>query len=751
MKTAAVLAIAACGTVLCAVGAGEPPQARDRGAQGAGWPVLRTYEGKHLRRVRMPLGGIGTGTVSLSGNGALVDWELRNHPDKGFTPTYGNWAPSFAIRCEDAKGAVRARLLEGPIPEEDYEGAFGSWVQNHGYPRFAKAVFKAAYPLVQVALTDPGMPVAATIEAMNPLVRGDSDASGIPAALLRWRLTNLTDGELKVSVCGTVLRIDGGEIVLEAADGAGAVTRAADVRCRGWNSALDLFWRRFVAQGDVADTPKDDKVADKRTGVQQTCVATALGPRETRTVTFALAWRFPKRMNWEKWDGKAPQFEVGNWYATRYPTAEAAAKRLIGELGRLEGETVGFVRGVIAAKAPDVVKEAALFNLSTLRTETCFRTADGHFYGWEGCGDRKGSCYGSCTHVWGYEHALVDLWPDLAKDMCELQFGPALFENGRMVFRIDLPIDRAKAEYCIAAADGQMQCIVKAYECWRKTGDDGWMRRLWPNVRKALEFCWTKGGWDADCDGVMEGCQHNTMDVEYFGPNPQMEFLYLAALKASAAMADGAGEGAFAEKCRGLFARGSKWTEENLFNGDYYEHIVRPPKGEIAEGIRHGSMGARDLSDPDFQLAAGCLVDQLVGDYAARTAGLGPVADEAHARKALDTILLRNRRGPDDDGFNPMRDFALAGETSLRMAWYPADRLPRAPFPYYRETMTGFEYVVAANLAQRGDFAAAERVVKDIRDRYDGLKRNPFDEAECGHHYARALAAWSVLRAWEQK
>ena len=82
------------------------------------------------------------------------------------------------------------------------------------------------------------------------------------------------------------------------------------------------------------------------------------------------------------------------------------------------------------------------------------------------------------------------------------------------------------------------------------------------------------------------------------------------------------------------------------------------------------------------------------------------------------------------------------------MAWYPEGTMPKKPFPYYGENMTGFEYVVAASLAQRGEFDAAEKVVRDIRSRYDGRKRNPFDEAECGHHYVRALAAWSVLKAF---
>ncbi len=56
---------------------------------------------------------------------------------------------------------------------------------------------------------------------------------------------------------------------------------------------------------------------------------------------------------------------------------------------------------------------------------------------------------------------------------------------------------------------------MKAYREWQLSGDDAAMKALWPHVRRSLEFCWIPGGWDADKDGVMEGAQHNTMDVEY--------------------------------------------------------------------------------------------------------------------------------------------------------------------------------------------------------------------------------------------
>ena len=734
------------------------------------WPVLKTYSGEHLRRIKMPIGGIGTGTISLAGNGGLVDWEIRNSPDKGFTPTSGRTEASsgFWIRTETPGGKVLARLLEGPIDAEHYEGGEGASALNHGFPRFSRGVFKAAYPLAQVELTDPAVPAKATLEAMNPLVPGDSDASGIPAVLLRWRIANTTDVPLKVSLYGYLANAAGGELVRAQVSGTGCrgvmvgsrdadpvdttrgqtVLMAVDepgldlsttVRLadQGWMVRMDRIWKSFVATGRAEDLV--DPTSAEELSSAALAVSFELRAHEERRVPFVIAWRFPHRYGWTRNGYRServmgpfdPANDLGNRYATRYATALAAAEALFSGLPELESKTVDFVRGVCTSGAPDVVKEAALFNLSTLRSETCFRTKDGNFFGWEGVFEDRGSCFGSCTHVWGYEHALVDLWPDLAKRMAELQFGPQMKDSGEMSFRVGLPL-AVNAQAVHPAADGQMQCIIKAYEIWRKTRDDAWMKGLYPRIRRAMEFCWSKDGtwnWDADCDGVMEGRQHNTMDVDYYGPNPQMEFLYLAALKAAAAMADARGDAAFAKKCRGLYVVGSAWTESNLFNGAYYEHKV--------------------AGEHDYQLAAGCLVDQLVGDYAARHVGLGPVADERNSDKTLDTILAKNASANVGATYNCGRDYALPGEPALKMAWYPEGTMPKKPFPYYGENMTGFEYVVAANLAQRGRFAEAEKVVRDIRNRYDGRKRNPFDEAECGHHYARALAAWSVLKAWE--
>src|SRR5262245_53641996 len=229
------------------------------------------------------------------------------------------------------------------------------------------------------------------------------------------------------------------------------------------------------------------------------------------------------------------------------------------------------------------------------------------------------------------------------------------------------------------------------------------LRALWPRVRAALEFCWIPGGWDADRDGVMEGCQHNTMDVEYYGPNPQMGAWYLGALRACEEMARYVGETDFAATCRDLFERGSAWLDANLFNGEYYEHqIVPPAAGKIADGLRHESMGAQNLAEPELQLGAGCLIDQLVGQYMAHICGLGYLLKPENVQKTLESLMHYNFKADLWSHFNHLRSFALQDEAAMLMATYPKGRRPKQPFPYYNEVMTGFEHQAAAHMLYEG-------------------------------------------------
>jgi hypothetical protein len=235
------------------------------------------------------------------------------------------------------------------------------------------------------------------------------------------------------------------------------------------------------------------------------------------------------------------------------------------------------------------------------------------------------------------------------------------------------------------------------------------------------------------------------MDVEYYGPNPQMGIWYLGALRAAEEMAKHGGDEAFASTCRRLFDHGSEWIDANLFNGEYYEHEVRPVAGPDA--VANGLYQRRPGPNPILQLGKGCLVDQLVGQYMAHVLGLGYLLDPERVRATYRSIRKYNGKDSFHGHFNNGRSFVLGDESALLMASYPRGNRPEQPFPYFTEVMTGFEYTAAVGMLQEGMVEDGLACIRAIRERYDGRKRNPFNEAECGHHCARAMASWAAIPA----
>ena len=756
------------------------------------WPVIKHYDKDHLAKIAMPVGGMGTGGISIGGNGQWKDVEIMNKPGMGY---YGSstpkQAPCFMVFTKDASGNKKSKTLMGPIPAADYIGQQGSIAPNHGMPRFSNASFDAAYPFATVNLQDDGMPVTVKLKTFNPFIPGDAISSGIPIAVIRYEVTNTTDQTLSAAVAGSMdnfVGMDGSKVHFDGfdhsivPDGAksnkntfrktnqlagiymtsdsvnhddsawgtialttpanqnGKITYRTEFDPKGWNSNLNDMWDDFSDDGMFRDTTFSTKINSPRAGLS---VAFTLKPHETREVQFFLTWYFPNRKDWDD------KVTVGNYYTTLYSDAWDVAEKTLPLLPALEQKTLDFVSLVANSNYPQVVKEAALFNTSTLRSQTTFRTKDGNFFGWEGVFASNGSCYGNCAHVWNYELATPFLFGEMAMKMRNVDFNYALWDgDGLMSFRVSLPLKKNQ-NWKAAAADGQMGAVMKTYREWQLSGDDEFLKKVWPGVKKILSFAWVKGGWDGNKDGVMEGCQHNTMDIEYYGPNPEIEFWYLGALKAGAAMAKHMNDKEFETTCTDLFNRGSKWTDANLFNGEFYIQKITPvkDKGDIAPGLLIG-MGAKDLSHPDFQIGEGCLVDQLVGQNMAFICGLGYLADSTHIKKTLQSISKYNYVRSFDDHFNNMRSYALGNESGLMLTAYPdPSKRPAVPLSYAFEAWTGLEYTAATGMIYEGMTDDALKTITDVRNRFDGIKRNPFNEEECGNHYARAMASWSTILA----
>ena len=161
----------------------------------------RTFTGRNLKMIAFPLGGIGTGTISLGGRGRLRDWEIFNRPDKGNELSYA--FPAIWVKVGEGKPV--ARVLESRLqpPYEVNSSGLGS-DNAPGLPRLAEGTFTGAYPFARIAFRDPQLPVEVRLEAFNPLVPLDVDTSGWPVAILRYTIRNTANAAARVGMVWSI-------------------------------------------------------------------------------------------------------------------------------------------------------------------------------------------------------------------------------------------------------------------------------------------------------------------------------------------------------------------------------------------------------------------------------------------------------------------------------------------------------------------------------------------------------------------
>jgi uncharacterized protein (DUF608 family) len=433
-----------------------------------------------------------------------------------------------------------------------------------------------------------------------------------------------------------------------------------------------------------------------------------LAPGATKEVVFLLTWHFPNA-------------EHGRMYANWFADAVAVAKHLRENLDKLTKETHLFHDTYYDSTLPHWLLDRLMMPTSTLATSTVQWWKNGRFWAWEGVG----CCHGTCTHVWNYAQAVARLFPELERSARTMQdLGTALDpKTGRVAFRGEGP----GFQY---AADGQCGTVLKSYREHLMSKDGSFLKENWPKIKKVMEYSISRDG--AMPDGIIEDNQHNTYDIDFVGANTFVGALYLAALEAAARMAELQGDKDFAVRCRDIAAKGSKWTVEHLWNGEYFTQEI--PKGK----------------EDKNQYGTGCLADQVFGQFWADQCDLGYVYPADRIRTALKSIYRYNW-APDVSAQNkeypPQRWFARPGDAGLFTCTWPKGGRMKEPVLYRDEIWTGIEYQVAATMIHEGMIREALSIIRGIHDRYDGKKHNPWNEVECGDHYARAMASWACLTA----
>ncbi len=435
---------------------------------------------------------------------------------------------------------------------------------------------------------------------------------------------------------------------------------------------------------------------------------------EEKTIDFVLTWNFPNREQGQE-----------QHYSRHFDSAAAVAQYVAWNFERLSVETARWHETAYDSTLPHWLLDRVYSTVSILATETCQWWRNGRFWAWEGVG----CCHGTCSHVWNYEHALARLFPRLERSVREMQdLNPEeglVEETGMVRFR--------GKDWGNWAADGQAGTILKCYREHQISPNDEFLMRNWPFIQRVMNFLIEKDTEDGARDGMIEGQQHNTYDIDYYGPNPMMNSLYLAALRAAEQMALETGDDAYSGECRALFEMGRARASKEMFNGEYFEQIV-------------------DLKEhPQWQHGDGCLSDQLFGDSWARQVGLSDIYPRDQVRSALKAIWKYNWAPdvqPQNERHKPERWFAHYGEGGLfTCTWPKSMHLGDQSTRYRNEIWTGIEYQVASHMAWEGMTDEALAICRAIHERYDPAKRNPFNEIECGDHYSRAMASWGMLTA----
>jgi uncharacterized protein (DUF608 family) len=759
------------------------------------------YENEYLNRIAFPMGGIGAGMICLEGTGGISHISVRNKPDIFNEP--------FMFSAISIKGMENgAKVLEGPVADWKVFGnamaGNGNGKGADGFPHFEKASFSAHFPFATVELEDEDIPLDISITAWSPFIPGDADNSSLPVASLEYTFKNTSRETIEALFSfhaenfmqieepsewggrfvkgGSISGIRNGFLLSQSCtpekahykgdfaiytDNKNTVTDLAWFR-GGWFDSKTMIWK------DLSEFRYENDTTTAGSNGASLYVPVDLKPGEEKTVRLQMAWYVPHsdlRIGPEPTAG-----EIGNaqealcdpetgccptsdaslyyepWYSGQYNDISELITYWTRRCGDLKSESSMFSESFFNSSLPGEVLEAVAANLTILKSPTVLRQKDGRLWAFEGCHDNSGCCHGTCTHVWNYAQAIPHLFPALERTLRETEFEVSQDPIGHQNFRSALPIRQTDHNFH-AAADGQLGGIMKMHREWRISGDTKWMKERLPAVKRSLDYCINE--WDPERKGILEEPHHNTYDIEFWGPDGMCTSFYLGALEAIIAM--GSETGMNVSEYRELADKGIAYIEDELYNGEYFIQKTQWEGLRAADPIEasKNSMGgfyspeALELLEkegPKYQYGNGCLSDGILGNWIAEMCYLDNFLDKEKVRSHLVSIHKYNFRSDLIDHVNPQRPgYAINKDGGLLLCSWPAGDEPSLPFVYSNEVWTGIEYQVASHLMIAGEVEKGLDIVRAARKRYDGRVRNPFNEYECGHWYARAMSSYGLL------
>lgn len=722
------------------------------------------YTGAALAYIGMPIGGIGTGTVYLGGDGKLWLWDIFNDNKEGISDIiYKDWQGKKEIKPRDG-----GNFIFPVAPEYPFEQGFGIrviqkdaiWQKTLDFKGFQDISFKGQYPMAEISYRDAKLPVTIDLQSFSPFVPLNVDDSSYPATVMRFTVTNTSDKKAIVELSGwlenAVLNNSENNKNLKLLNSIEEISGNTVLTCSSQtdseelkkqkdygNMALMLYksGKRSKAEAGIKINgpllfPENKEVTAEANHGEQLVGALSksvkLKPGESKEITFIISWYFPNLVLPQNKHSKGEN--KGRSYSKRFKNSAAVASDIAENFEELQHKTIAWRNCFYDdSTLPHWFLNRTFLNTSILATETSFLLEDGRFWGWEGIG----CCPGTCTHVWHYAQALGRLFPELEKNLRErTDFAVMNNKSGGIDFRGSLTGSGNKY-----AADGQAGIVLRSYRDYLISENNAeFLEKNWDNIKLSLQYLIhldaEEGG---EANGTIFGEQHNTLDAEWYGNVPVITSLYLATLAASVEMAKEMKD-TNAEKEYTRILEAGKLNIEKLFNGEFFVQI-EDPKHKNAIGV-----------------GVGCYIDQVFGQNWAYQLGLGRLYNKEMINSSLESLWKYNfvpDMGPLRDSIPPSingRPYALAGDAGLVMCTWPKggkrdDWEKHWQYGYFNEVMTGFEHQLASHFIWEDKLDYGFSLVKAIHERYGATKRNPYNEIECSDHYSRAMASYGAFIA----
>jgi uncharacterized protein (DUF608 family) len=637
-------------------------------------------------------------------------------------------------------------------------------------------------------MQDDDLPLEINLTGWSPFIPTDADNSGLPVGAFEYSFRNTGSSKIeavfsynsrnfmgqaggmnkiKATSNGFVLSEEGVKDKPESKGDFAIFTNEPYTvvdHCwfrGGWWDPLTITWKTIM-KGETRST----ELVEQGAPGASLFVPFTLNPGETRVIRLMMAWYVPDtNFKYGKDSEEKKEEECTDpacsckdpfykpWYSGKFKGIDEIVSYWKTNYNDLRAKSELFKNSFYKTTLPGEVIEAIAANLTILKSPTVLRQPDGRLWSWEGCSDNSGCCAGSCTHVWNYAQAIPHLFPGLERTMRETEFFPSQDNEGHQTFRSALPI-RPVATTFYAASDGQLGGIMKMYRDWRISGDSEWLKKMYPKVAESMDYCIRT--WDPRSTGTLEEPHHNTYDIEFWGPDGMCTSFYLGALKAISEMGKFLVEDV--QKYQALYEKGKKAMESQLYDGEYFIQQIKwqglnaPDPVAASSGAWNidYSAEARELlqkEGPKYQYGKGCLSDGVLGIWIAEVCGLKNIVDSVKIASHLNSVFKYNFKADLTNHSNPQRpSYALGKEGGLLLCTWPKGEMLSLPFVYSNEVWTGIEYQVASHLMLMGEVDKGLEIVRACRNRYDGSIRNPFDEYECGHWYARAMSSYGMLQ-----